>query len=76
MPNDEGRLVPDFDHLVLRVDLAEPWLADVGFGEGFWLPLRLNTGSAQAQGEYGFRILEGASERAVQRRNSHADWRD
>src|ERR1039458_10379901 len=41
---------PDFDHLTLRVDLpgstnhgltAEvPWLADVGFGEGFLEPLR------------------------------------
>jgi N-hydroxyarylamine O-acetyltransferase len=29
VPNAEGRPVPEFDHLVLRVDLAEPWLADV-----------------------------------------------
>ena len=35
---DEG---PEFDHLTLRVDLKEPWLADVGFGESFLEPLRL-----------------------------------
>jgi len=35
---DEG---PEFDHLTLRVDLEEPWLADVGFGESFLEPLRL-----------------------------------
>ena len=33
---------PEFDHLTLRVDLEEPWLADVGFGEGFLEPLGLN----------------------------------
>ncbi len=31
----------EFDHLTLRVDLDEPWLADVGFGESFYEPLRL-----------------------------------
>ena len=38
---------PEFDHLTLRVDLDEPWLADVGFGESFLEPLRLETGSEQ-----------------------------
>jgi len=32
---------PDFAHLTLRVDLAEPWIADVGFGDSFTGPLRL-----------------------------------
>jgi N-hydroxyarylamine O-acetyltransferase len=32
---------PDFAHLTLRVDLDEPWLADVGFGDSFTAPLRL-----------------------------------
>ena len=39
-----GRVGPagiPFDHLALRVDLDEPWLADVGFGDSFVLPLRL-----------------------------------
>jgi N-hydroxyarylamine O-acetyltransferase len=38
---------PEFDHLTLRVDLEEPWLADVGFGESFLEPLRLEAGRDQ-----------------------------
>jgi N-hydroxyarylamine O-acetyltransferase len=41
---DEG---PEFDHLTLRVDLEDPWLADVGFGESFLEPLRLEAGRDQ-----------------------------
>ncbi len=37
----DGELGPEFDHLVLQVDLAEPWLADVGFGDTFRTPLPL-----------------------------------
>lgn len=33
---------PLFDHLVLRVDLAQPWLVDVGFGSFCHHPLRLD----------------------------------
>jgi N-hydroxyarylamine O-acetyltransferase len=32
---------PEFDHLVLRVDLDEPWLVDVGFGDSFRTPMPL-----------------------------------
>lgn len=32
------------DHLVLQVDLDEPYLADVGFGTGFYEPLPLAAG--------------------------------
>jgi N-hydroxyarylamine O-acetyltransferase len=38
---------PEFDHLTLRVDLEEPWVADVGFGESFLEPLRLEAGRDQ-----------------------------
>lgn len=33
---------PPLDHLALRVDLAEPWLVDVGFGAFSHHPLRLD----------------------------------
>jgi N-hydroxyarylamine O-acetyltransferase len=36
----DGSYGPDFDHLTLRVDLDEPWLADVGYGDSFVEPLR------------------------------------
>ncbi|MDQ7906199.1 arylamine N-acetyltransferase [Phytohabitans sp. ZYX-F-186] len=34
-----GRWGPPFDHLVLRVELAEPWLVDVGFGRFAHYPM-------------------------------------
>jgi N-hydroxyarylamine O-acetyltransferase len=36
------RFGPPFDHLALRVDLAEPWLVDVGFGQFSHYPLRFD----------------------------------
>ena len=43
VPREDGSYSPEFDHLALRVDLDEPWLADVGFGDSFLEPLLLNT---------------------------------
>jgi N-hydroxyarylamine O-acetyltransferase len=45
----DGSEGPEFDHLALRVDLEEPWLADVGFGDSFVEPLLLKPGLEQAQ---------------------------
>lgn len=41
------RMGPPFDHMALRVDLDEPWLADVGFGNFGHLPLRLDVRDEQ-----------------------------
>jgi len=43
----EGQPGPPFDHMALRVDLAEPWLADVGFGRFSVHPLRLGFAGEQ-----------------------------
>ncbi|HKV80215.1 MAG TPA: arylamine N-acetyltransferase [Candidatus Sulfotelmatobacter sp.] len=43
----DGGEGPEFDHLTLRVDLDDSWLADVGFGESFLEPLRLEPGPDQ-----------------------------
>lgn len=45
----DGSDGPEFDHLTLRVDLEEPWLADVGFGDSFLEPLRLKPAVEQQQ---------------------------
>lgn len=57
-------------HLVLRVDLAQPYLADVGFGPGFLEPLLLQEGKVtqgfldfaleQVDGRWWFRNAEDA----------------
>ena len=52
----EGGEGPEFDHLCLQVDWDDPWLADVGFGESFLEPLRLETDVAQADPAGTFRI--------------------
>jgi len=57
VPNKDGSYGPEFDHLALRVDLDTPWLADVGFGDSFLDPLRLETGVEQTQAGRIFRIL-------------------
>lgn len=43
------------NHLVLKVDLDEPWLADVGFGDGPVEPYRLSE-AAFRDGVFDFRI--------------------
>lgn len=47
---------PEFDHLTLRVDLDQPWLADVGFGDSFLEPLRLEPGTEQEDPAGKFRL--------------------
>jgi N-hydroxyarylamine O-acetyltransferase len=55
---DDGSDSPEFDHLALRVDLEEAWLADVGFGDSFVEPLRLQAGIEQPQSSGSYRIVE------------------
>jgi len=43
-----GGFSPDFDHMTLLVQLKHPWLADVGFGDSFTEPKRLNVSRPQA----------------------------
>ncbi len=65
----QGGFGPEYDHLALRVDLEEPWLADVGFGEGFREPLRLTPAIEQD----GYR-LDRDGERWVLRRSKKDAW--
>ncbi|HYL12374.1 MAG TPA: arylamine N-acetyltransferase [Terriglobales bacterium] len=55
---DDGSYGQEFDHLTLRVDLDEPWLADVGFGDSFLEPLQLKVGLDQKQGVRRFTIIK------------------
>ena len=51
-------LGPPLDHLALRVDLAEPWLADVGFGRFCHHPVRLDVRTEQPDPGGTVRILD------------------
>ena len=74
VPMDDGRDGPEFDHLALRVDLDEPWLADVGFGDSFIEPLRLKPEIEQVQGNTVFRIIEDERLR-VERLSPGGKWK-
>ncbi|OXM55363.1 arylamine N-acetyltransferase family protein [Amycolatopsis alba] len=53
-----GALGPPFDHAAIRVELDEPWLADVGFGRFSRFPLRLSATEAQADPDGEFLFLD------------------
>jgi N-hydroxyarylamine O-acetyltransferase len=41
---DDGGFGPEFDHMVLKVQLENPWLVDVGFGDSFVDPIAFRAG--------------------------------
>ena len=63
----DGGEGPEFDHLALRVDLDGPWLADVGFGESFLEPLRLEAGKEQLDPAGTFYMVQDEDRWQVQR---------
>jgi N-hydroxyarylamine O-acetyltransferase len=59
MLSGRARRQLEFDHLALRVEVPgapESWLADVGFGEAFLEPLRLQEGMEQRQASGTYRL--------------------
>ncbi|MEM9326888.1 MAG: arylamine N-acetyltransferase [Bacteroidota bacterium] len=47
---------PEFDHMCIWVRLEEDWLVDVGYGNLFIQPLRLNRDAAQQERDKAFKI--------------------
>lgn len=43
---DDGGFGPEFDHMLLKVELDDPWLVDVGFGDLFVDPIVFRSGGA------------------------------
>ncbi|MGH8881507.1 MAG: arylamine N-acetyltransferase family protein [Stackebrandtia sp.] len=52
---------PPFDHLTLRVDAEQPWLADVGFGSFSHHPLRWNETGPQTDPAGSYRLRPEAN---------------
>jgi N-hydroxyarylamine O-acetyltransferase len=44
--HEAGGFGPEFDHMLLKVELEEPWLVDVGFGDSFVDPIIFKSGGA------------------------------
>jgi N-hydroxyarylamine O-acetyltransferase len=71
----EGGFGADFDHMALLVKLEEPWLVDVGFGDSFRQPLRLDERGEQVQGRWAYRIAAGDDGLSLQQREAAAtEW--
>ncbi len=56
--NSNGGFGIEFDHMALLVQLEERWLVDVGFGDAFRDPLRLDQRGEQAQREGVYRVAD------------------
>lgn len=68
---------PAFDHLTLRVRCpgdSMPWLADVGFGDSFLAPLRLDTADEQPDGGRAYRIDTDSAACALWQRDFDNAW--
>jgi N-hydroxyarylamine O-acetyltransferase len=73
--NARGEWGPPFDHMTLLVTLEERWLADVGFGDSFLEPLRLEPHTEQAQGPRAYRLDPQDGRLVVMRRLDDAPWK-
>lgn len=72
---DTGGESPEFDHLTLRVDLAHPWLVDVGFGESFLEPLRLESERNQIDPAGTFRLMPTPGRLQLEKLGRNGDWK-
>jgi N-hydroxyarylamine O-acetyltransferase len=70
----DGVFGPEFDHMALMVSLDERWLADVGFGDCFREPLRLDDRNDQVQGNRAYRIDADGAVFTMLQRNDGEDW--
>jgi N-hydroxyarylamine O-acetyltransferase len=73
--NAEGIASKEFDHLTLRIDLEESWLADVGFGDNFLEPLRLITDIEQPDSAGTFRFTQAGERWRLEVRQPDGRWR-
>ena len=69
-----GGFSQPFDHMTLMVKLEETWLVDVGFGDSFLEPLKMDNSTEQIQGPESFRIVAEDQYLVVQRQYDH-EWK-
>ena len=54
---EDGGFGPEFDHMLLKVQLDEPWLVDVGFGDSFVDPIVFHAGGADQVNGHRYVVL-------------------
>lgn len=75
VPREDGSESPEFDHLTLKVDLDESWLADVGFGDSFLEPLQLRSGAEQLQDGWTYRVVDCDNSLCMERAERDGTWK-
>lgn len=73
----DGDFTPEFDHMALHVRQLDgaDWLADVGFGDSFRHPLRLQPDATQDGGDgHRYRLRFDASDASWLVQRDEADW--
>ncbi|WP_199635462.1 arylamine N-acetyltransferase [Serratia sp. PAMC26656] len=72
----DGSFGAPFDHMALKVELDQPYLVDVGFGDSFLTPLKISTTEQQPQTSGTFHLEQEGEVYYLERRNgdnrSHA----
>ena len=72
----DGSFGAPFDHMALMVELNQPYLVDVGFGDSFLTPLKISTTEQQPQSTGTFHLEQEGETYYLERRNgdnrSHA----
>lgn len=67
---------PQYDHLALLVQLPQPYLVDVGFGDSFRAPMPLGPGvRSDVSGAYRLVSGEWSDERVLEYSSGHGHWR-
>lgn len=74
MAHDADGFGPEIDHLTLLVHLSEDWLADVGNGDSFRRPLRVDDASTPVEDEQGYRLTRDGAYWIVQKCASDDVW--
>jgi N-hydroxyarylamine O-acetyltransferase len=59
---EDGGFGPEFDHMLLKVYLEEPWLVDVGFGDSFVDPIVFHAGGADQVNGHRYVVLPKGEE--------------
>jgi N-hydroxyarylamine O-acetyltransferase len=72
---ESGEDSPEFDHLALRVDLEQPWLADVGFGELFMEPVTIMPGKVQQDPAGAFQLLASRDRFQLEKLEANDRWK-
>lgn len=75
VPREDGSISPEFDHLALKVDLDEPWLADVGFGDSFLEPIALNSTVTSSPDGRTYRVVEVSKTLQMERAEEARNWK-